>query len=1238
MKMPRFCSALLPMVLAAIFLARSAAATDAVIVPYDPTKPVAGQQPDQFYLPYERFLELWEKAKLKRKGAAPEMPATAWSISSARYEGRVEDRSLIFTGTLDVSTRGQAWVKVPLEFRDVKISRLIVDGVPGAFDGASVLIEKPGRHRIEVSFEIPRGSAANEWSWGVPRSAATMAVLTLPDGPWLATFSPGDATIERAVEGRRTVSASLGTTADISLRLESIGAAERVAEPAVATVTSVVRVSAGLERVASTVEFSFPKARQDRFEVRFPAGSSLSNLVVEDVKSWRLVPEGDQQRLEVVLNGAAAERFEVALELERPLEVQPGERIAPVVAPKARRVEQTVVLVAEPRVEVTARPEPALRQVSWEGKVTASERLVAAYAGAGALRYEVARTPARREARIDYVYQVNRRKIELIASLQLDAKGDAIDEASVTLPPEFEVHAVQGDRLAEWWREGDKLSLRFHGATPETTPLVIYLVRQYATAPTDLELRPLQLEGFRQSTGGAVIAAHKSVDVGLKLDGAREVEKEKAAVDFQILAPLERKRGFTFANQNFSGQVTLKLLAAQTEALWVLHAQVHEGWIALSTKARISMRQGSIERASFTLPAALPEARVGGGEVRETRSRVEGAVRVYDVQFQSDVTEAVDFTIDLDLPLAGELVLPHVEFPGAQFTSGYVLTDNVSEFEMKLTTGGVDPAPTSKIPWLPALTKSAGVFSVHPNWSVSVNVERLEKAAQRAAFCAWAELTTALRRDGTEWHRASWRLQNRSLQFLPVKLPEGAELMGARVAGQSVRADKGMVDRQNVVLVPLIKTKPGDLSYDVEVVYRRAGAELGWRSSRALDDPELVGITVERTIWNLWLPEDRDLGKVTGNMEPVLEEVNKTEKLEGELAELKVLSSLVSSAKVSEDTRRNARSNFARLRKSIEEKNSSEADSYNFKSGKPAGVESQLSTQALDAQNKLVGQKQRRIAEELTRESEQVDRLEQAEAAQPAPVAAVPQAGAQAYIQNQQASDRWSANGDYAQRLPAPKPVQPAAPGSNFYLNDNVVLQQKEALGDKRDKKPNGPEPDFAAKKKEAEMFAQNGFDDASRPEKPAKQPAADDGKGGKDRLLSTARGNRVQQEAQLFTENAQGAPAQSAPAVPPPVNGPQGVVKEDAKNGAIGNVENSTVDADGRAAAAAGRISLAVDFPTEGRVYHFKKVKANAALDVRVVAPEAFRRWKWLGVFAASAFVYWLMGRVQDKRRAAAR
>ena len=59
--------------------------SETVVVPYDPAKPVAGQKPDQFYLPYEHFLQLWEAAKQNRAG----VKAVPFALSAARYEGAV---------------------------------------------------------------------------------------------------------------------------------------------------------------------------------------------------------------------------------------------------------------------------------------------------------------------------------------------------------------------------------------------------------------------------------------------------------------------------------------------------------------------------------------------------------------------------------------------------------------------------------------------------------------------------------------------------------------------------------------------------------------------------------------------------------------------------------------------------------------------------------------------------------------------------------------------------------------------------------------------------------------------------------------------------------------------------------------------------------------------------------------------------------------------------------------------
>src|SRR5205823_2198201 len=118
------------------------------------------------------------------------------------------------------------------------------------------------------------------------------------------------------------------------------------------------------------------------------------------------------------------------------------------------------------------------------------------------------------------------------------------------------------------------------------------------------------------------LAAVDAMDV---MDAAKEVDPAKAAPDFQILPPLERKRGFAFKNQKFSGQVMLAALPVKQNATWMMHAQAFESWLSLSMKVQLTLRQGSIERTSFSLPASLPEAHVTGPEVREMRSRIEGA-------------------------------------------------------------------------------------------------------------------------------------------------------------------------------------------------------------------------------------------------------------------------------------------------------------------------------------------------------------------------------------------------------------------------------------------------------------------------------------------------------------------------------------------------------------------------------------------------------------------------------------
>ena len=125
-----------------------------------------------------------------------------------------------------------------------------------------------------------------------------------------------------------------------------------------------------------------------------------------------------------------------------------------------------------------------------------------------------------------------------------------------------------------------------------------------------------------------------------------------------------------------------------------------------------------------------------------------------------------------------------------------MIVDNASEYEMQVKPSGIDAALSEQIPFLPQVSRNASLYRAVRGWALQISLTRLEKEAGRAAFVEYADLSTAIRADGSEWHKATYHLENRSLQFLPVKLPDGSELAERDVPprpvhGECAGADKG---------------------------------------------------------------------------------------------------------------------------------------------------------------------------------------------------------------------------------------------------------------------------------------------------------------------------------------------------------------------------------------------------------------------------------------------------------------
>jgi hypothetical protein len=117
-------------------------------------------------------------------------------------------------------------------------------------------------------------------------------------------------------------------------------------------------------------------------------------------------------------------------------------------------------------------------------------------------------------------------------------------------------------------------------------------------------------------------------------------------------------------------------------------------------------------------------------------------------------------------------------------------------------------------------------------------------------------------------------LQNRSEQFLRVKVPKGLRLWSAKVAGQPVKPVISADSTEGQVLIPLVKTSPGGLPYDVYLYFADEAAKplvepLNGITRLKPPGVSIVGIPVTQTTWSLQLPSGYRYLRPGGNMSPV---------------------------------------------------------------------------------------------------------------------------------------------------------------------------------------------------------------------------------------------------------------------------------------------------------------------------------------------------------------------------------
>jgi len=906
-------------------------AAHTVIIPYDAKLPLNAQKAERFYLGYEEFQRLWKTAKENRKALPTETDATQQAvIHSALYQGRIEERGLVLEARITATTRGE-WSKLLLPFAQMVngkdttkalVGAVRVDGKAAALSGGLLTLEHAGTHAIELTVTLPLARDWNDLTLRLPPSLSGMLTLHTPksDG-WLRVNEVAASTVEEQADGR-LFTQTLGTHREVRLQRSARGL-ERGEGPVPAASVRATLTLRELEpeSLDAEVVYEFPGAVRRTLEFAVDAPEGGGGLEIGALNVYTTIPGAGEVRVPTMTTQTRREggkliftltlRHEVShgasmriMQSQRYL-VGAGVRTLPLIQPVAQRVRQDVAVLHDESMKVQVSGGTAQRSTNSAGDGL-SDAGRWQWSGGTAPTYEVQPAALLAEADVSYVFQLTEQKAELLAALTLKRKRGVWTRAVVGLPVDYEVQAVQGPTLTAWQHEGAQLYLQLNpNIAGMEARVVVHLARVVPQAVTTWTLEPLKLENYEKVGGKALIVAHAANEVKLlDLTQRTELKELDATVldsVFAIAPPMEKKRALQHEGAAWKDDVALTRQASRFAADAVLLVLASDAGIRVSQQVVAVVEQGAVRQISVRLPAALPEAVVSGPLLRETRSRIDGAERVYECSLQTEVLDRAELTFDLDLPLTAELEVPFVKVAAASRLTRWFVLDNASAREAKIATQtALETVSREAVPYLPQGLARPQFFRATGDGALKLAYQQLTSTEGNAALVTLADLTTVLRADGERWDIAQYSLINRSLQFLPVMLPDGAELVSVSVSGEPVRADEETQDGKRVRLIPLIHTRPGQRALEVKMIYRfaKAPGRAEARTTNRLDDPELVGLSVERTTWTVWTPKGWKLKDFDGNMTETVAEGRELLQLEGMLSELGEVNRALASGKL----------------------------------------------------------------------------------------------------------------------------------------------------------------------------------------------------------------------------------------------------------------------------------------------------------------------------------------------------
>ena len=893
--------------------------TEPLILPYDGDPTKADANASKVLISYRRYAELWNRAHPDERIGIPAGPVKV-ALAGARYAATLDGERMNIVLTVRLQTFGKGWVSLPMSVGNLAVTAATLDGkpadiqagpggmtitLPGGTSGelkvSAVTTPKVLGRRGSVSIVLPPLPAAvltldlpsADLELEAPGAEAAPASEPLPDGKGLRWTVPVGMQRKIAFQWSPKVGA---------------GAADRTLSAAAAH--DVYALHWALVGV-SKIQYTFSAGEYERFGLLIPADATLTGLTAANLRDFREVgaKQVDGQAMKVIevrLHRPASKACELTAQWVGKLpEMDKPYLLALPRAAEVGRESGTVTLHSAPGMTMKINDVAGGRrsQDVSEAKPAGADQAqtVARYYWPYrpfSLTLQLSRQLVQPEVRANQLIRVDRDQVQLLVQAGLSTKRGRIFGASFALPGGYELLSAVGPVVEDHYEQttpaGRRLHVNFRSGV-EATSVALVLVRRGA-ALDDLAVPAVTVLG----ADGAALAdqtGRLAVQVAASLDAQTIGSENLRAIAPRQLSPWlsgPQVKAVQFAYAYDKPEVSLRLKVSpqktkvRVEVFGGLSVQPTSAWY--SYRLRYQIEGTPIDRVRFTLPNRYaPLVAVRCPAMRSVSLAPAGgdanaALTEWTVSLINELTGTLDVTVNFAAPIDSTTANLDIPRPSTEAPEGYraiLAVQNASRHELAISRSDrIEALPQSEQEKLlaePIRRNLQFVLqSFTDDWSAALSIRQARPAARASAIVDLLALTTVIDRTGQCRYEVTVSIQNRTHQFLPVRVPAGLKLWSAIVAGQPVKPVTDPNAAAGVVMIPLVKTEPGGLSYDVRLYLAGpAGKRLGLISEIKPPAVTIAGIDVDRATWSLRLPEGYGYMNPGGNLSPMAAQIGR---------------------------------------------------------------------------------------------------------------------------------------------------------------------------------------------------------------------------------------------------------------------------------------------------------------------------------------------------------------------------